>query len=301
MKSQLIGIIIRRHLAFLALILGLAGCAGVPAEPAVPRASKEAGAPETGRSRAEGFIRMAQNAIQSGDVSTAAGLYEQALLANGSSLTATLGLGHALLMLGRYREASEAFERALKAPLVSPDAHYGYARAMLALRRPDVAVEHLRKARSARPDDPVILNALGVAYDLLGQHDRAASTYRLGLALDPTSVSLRNNLGLSLALQNDFDDALATLGPLAEGPGGGRRTRQNLALVYGLKGDLAAAERLSRMDLGEAEVRNNIAFFTAARGLPSSSDRAAALHRAPAELLLEAGKDRHSCSNNACP
>ena len=72
----------------------------------------------------------------------------------------------------------------------------------------------------------------------------------------PASASVRNNLALSLALQEQFADGPGrALRPLAEGPGSTRRARQNLALVYGLQGDMAAAERISRVDLAGAELQ----------------------------------------------
>jgi tetratricopeptide (TPR) repeat protein len=126
------------------------------------------------------------------------------------------------------------------------------------------------------------LNALGVAYDLQARHDLAAKTYRQGLAVAPMSVPLRNNLALSLALEGRFDEAVDTLRPIAEGPAATRRTRQNLALVYGLKGDLDAAERLGRADLGESDLRRNLAYFAALRGLQDTAIKTSGLTSSPA-------------------
>ena len=84
----------------------------------------------------------------------------------------------------------------------------------------------------------------------MGEHGQADGTYRQGLDWCRRRMQLRNNLALSLALQEKFPEAVDLLRPLAEGPESTRRTRQNLALVYGLQGDLAAAERLGRVDLG---------------------------------------------------
>jgi hypothetical protein len=52
-------------------------------------------------------------------------------------------------------------------------------------------------------------------------------------------------------------------------------------LVYGLKGDLEAAERLGRADLDEADLRRNLAYFATVRGLRDPAAKAAAL--APSE------------------
>jgi Flp pilus assembly protein TadD len=257
--------------------LALVGCGGVPAGSLLAESVAEGAGPEAASARSGSLARLADTALQTGETETAAGFFEEALMLDGRNEAAALGLGTTLLVQGRDLDASRAFERALSIRPDSAAAHVGYARAMIALRRPEDAVEHLRAALDMRPDEPMALNALGIAYDLQAQHELAAETYRKGLAVAPALVPLRNNLALSLALEGRFDEAVATLRPIAEGPAATRRTRQNLALVYGLKGDLEAAERLGRTDLGEDDLRRNLAYFAAVRGLQDSAAKAAAL------------------------
>jgi Flp pilus assembly protein TadD len=269
-------------LVLLAVVLALSGCGGRLKGPALPDDSAFATGPDATTARAASLTRLGQTALQTGEATTAAGLFEEALLLDSGNLPAALGMGEALLALDRDLEASRAFERALAVQPDSAAAHYGYARAMMALRRPEVAAEHLQALLQAKPGDATALNALGVAYDLQGQHDLAVSTYRQGLAVAPASVPLRNNLGLSLALLGQFEEALDMLRPLGEGPGASRRTRQNLALVYGLQGDIAAAERLGRMDLDGADLRRNLDYIAMVRGLEDRAVKAAALAPLPA-------------------
>ena len=233
--------------------------------------------PEDAQARAVSLTRIGDTALRSGEIETAVGLFEQAMLTDGRNVSAALGLGDALLAAGRDLDASKAFERALALQPDLPAAGYGYARAMIAIQRPEVAVEHLRRLVAGNPSSLEALNALGVAQDLLGEHAAATQTYRQALTVMPASASVRNNLALSLALQEQFADALDILRPLAEGPDATRRSRQNLALVYGLQGDLAAAERISRVDLGGQDLVNNLAYFAAVRGLEPPVVRAATL------------------------
>ena len=215
-------------------------------------------------SQSQQYARMGRTALDAGDVNSAAGLFEQAMLLDGDNAEAALGLGDALLRQNRLQEASEVYGRAFFQG--GARAHYGYGRAMVALGRPETAIEHLKQAYDLAPTDPTVLNALGVAYDLAGQHDAAARAYREGLAMAPDDRGLKSNLGLSQALAGDTEAAIATLRPLAEGADSDKRARQNLALAYGLKGDVLAADRLSRVDLNEDEVRRNLAIFAALRG-----------------------------------
>ena len=147
---------------------------------------------------------------------------------DGRNLPAALGLGNALLVVGHGLEATKAFERALAIQPASPEARYGYARAMLSINRPEVAADNLRAMVATSPNDIPALNALGVAQDLLGDHQAAVTTYRQALAVVPGAESVRNNLALSLAFQENYAEALDLLRPLAEGPGSTRRSRQIL-------------------------------------------------------------------------
>ena len=261
----------------LAAALALAGCGGVPKGPMLPEGPATAPASADARARAVSLTRIADTALRSGDAESAVGLFQEATLTDQGSLPAALGLGEAMLVVGRDLEATRAFERALAIMPGSPEARYGYARAMIAINRPEVAADQLRSLVAEAPTNIAALNALGVAQDLLGDHAAAEATYRQALGVMPGAESVRNNLALSLALQDRFGEALDLLRPLAEGPDSTRRARQNLALVFGLQGDMAAAERISRIDLGGEDLASNLAYFAALRGMEAPSVRALAL------------------------
>src|ERR671918_3065754 len=65
------------------------------------------------------------------------------------------------------------------------------------------------------------------------------------------------------------------------------RNRQNLALAYGLAGDLTAAERISQLDLDEESVENNLSYFAALAAVEDRRKRASALGVHPPELTDE--------------
>ena len=72
-------------------------------------------------------------------------------------------------------------------------------------------------------------------------------------------------MAISLALSGKLDAAISTL---EDAPISIRRmpqVRQNLALFYALKGNLKKAETLSKLDLSEADARNNLAVFNRLR------------------------------------
>ena len=63
---------------------------------------------------------------------------------------------------------------------------------------PKDAIPYLETALSSDPD-PRLLNEFGIAHDLTGIHDAAQQQFRTALAFAPGDLTLRMNLGRSLA------------------------------------------------------------------------------------------------------
>ena len=263
----------------LMLLMGIAGCSTAPAEgPRLTATGATGVAAEAPSEHAvEQLVRMGQRSLASGDAPTAIGLLEQALARNGNSRDAALLLGYGHLAVGAPQDAGTAFGRVLRRNPNDREAGIGYAKAMLAIGRSEAALAHVQPLSRADPGDVEALNLEGVAQDMLGEHGRAAESYRRALALDPKAGNVESNLGLSLALSGRHEEALAVLRPLAEGYISSPRHRQNLALAYGLAGSFAEAERWSRLDLSQAEVENNMRYIQMIRGLAPGAVRSASL------------------------
>ena len=60
-------------------------------------------------------------------------------------------------------------------------------------------------------------------------------------------------------------------------PSGSQQERQTLALVYGLNGNSTEAARLNRIDLDDAAVEHNLAYYATLRGLNPEARRRAIL------------------------
>ena len=88
----------------------------------------------------------------------------------------------------------------------------------------------------------------------LGYHADAQRSYRLALAIEPDRVAAKVNLGLSLALSGDAQQALAILRPLAQGPAASPRMQQDLAVALVLAGDSDEAAQVLRTDIPPPKV-----------------------------------------------
>lgn len=265
-------------------LLAVASCALLAVGACAPNSTRTPVEPRLASSDAEredsrygAMLRMAASTHDAGDPSAAARLYQQAIKLEPARHEAYTLLGETLVEMGANDEAAQTFEEALERDEGNLAAHRGYGRAMLGLKQPEAAIEHYEAVIAAAPGDVQAYNGLGVAHDLAGRHDAAQAAYRQGLEQVPDSMLLRNNLGLSLTLAGDFDQGIRLLETVANEPGARARNRQNLALAYGLKGDLAAAERISRLDLDDEAVQNNLAYFAALAAVDNERRRAAAL------------------------
>ncbi|HTV87448.1 MAG TPA: tetratricopeptide repeat protein, partial [Stellaceae bacterium] len=139
----------------------------------------------------------------------------------------------------------------------------------------ELAGHPLSIAYKETPNDPKLLQLIGVADDFSDEHAEAQARYRRGLELLPHDPGLSLDLALSLALTGDYPEAIAILRPIALAVGASPRERQTLALIYGLEGDRPEAERIGRLDLDAQAVQQNLVFYDSLRRLsPEARSRA---------------------------
>jgi Flp pilus assembly protein TadD len=217
------------------------------------------------------LMRVGAAARAGGDLASAVSIYRRAATIEQLNPAPFVAAGNVLTEMNQIDEAILAYKSALDRVANDPEALRGLAKAYLRTARPELAGAPLSVAYKQTPDDPKLLQLIGVADDFIGQHGAAQSRYRQGLQLAPADRSLSLDLALSLALSEKFDAAIGMLRPIAYGPGATAQERQTLALIYGLKGDQKAARDLSKMDLDPASVDHNLAFYESLRRLPSDA------------------------------
>lgn len=267
----------RLHKALVPLLAGAALTAAVGGCSLTPQARIASGAEGRTEQVPDALMRAGDAAMQRRDYATAASLYRQAHQLRLEEVAPLIGLGHALSGAGAPQEAAEAYREALKLAPRNPEALRSLANAMVALNQPELALPYYRDALVEDPGNYRILMGLGVATDLMGQHEEAQVHYRAALAIVPDDLDVMSNLGLSQALANDLPGAIETLTRVTIDPRATARHRQNLALVYGLAGRNDEAARIARMDLDEATVRRNVAYFATLRAINDPSRRLAAI------------------------
>lgn len=130
----------------------------------------------------------------------AAALYRQAHEAHPFDPEPLASLGRLAARIGAADEAVRYFEAALALQRRHRDARHGLADAFVELDRSAEALSMYEALLAEDASDGRAWNGKGLALDLEGRHDEAQTAYRLGLAVAPDDVALRNNLDLSRAL-----------------------------------------------------------------------------------------------------
>ena len=213
------------------------------------------------------MMRAGDAARNRGDLTAAVAFFRRAHKADPKSIDALIGLGESLTAAGISKEGAQSFREALALDPKSSRALRGLGNALVAQDQLDLAVEQYDKALAINPKDHRAYNGLGVAYDTMAEHTKAQEFYYAGLEMAPGDVNLRNNLGLSLAFSGHFNGAIEVLRPLALRPGATARDRQNLALAYGLAGDMANAKKFARLDMDQRSVERNLNYYAALRSM----------------------------------
>lgn len=265
----------------LAGLIALTGCAGTDPhdEMALVRHSDiTAGSAVDGKSTA--LTRIASAAYRARNYATAVTMFRRAHAENPEMIGPLIGLGKSYVQVGAQAQAAEAFRTAIKIDSESAEARRGLGNVLIALNKPRLAVDHLNESSKIVPDARTF-NGLGVAHDMLGEHEQAQKFYRRGLKLQPGDRRLQGNIGLSLVLTGSYEQAIEYLLRIAQAPGATVRNRQNLALAYGLAGRMAESAQIARQDLDELSVSRNLAYYTTLRALDDPRATAEALGISP--------------------
>ena len=262
--------------AVLLASLALAGCATAQQQSATTASARLAE-----QNSMQGMLQVAARTESSGNAAAARKMYAQIAARHPDQPAGHLGLGRTSYRTGDPAEAAQHYRTALTHAPESVTARYGLGKALLAADRPEAAIEQFDDliAREAADTRPYV--AKGVALDMLGRHAQAQTVYRSGLDLAPMNVALRTNLGLSLALAGDYKTALRVLEDAARDPKASPRTRQNLALVYGLAGEMEDAAAAGSADLAHGAVQRNLAYYRALREARAITDAAARTRAVP--------------------
>jgi Flp pilus assembly protein TadD len=178
---------------------------------------------------------------------------------NPKDVEAALQYGKALRATGQKSQAVAVLEQA---SIANPGNHLllaGYGRALADNGNFQQAFDVLGRAHSPEDPDWRILSVQGAALDQLGRFEEARQYYTSALKIAPDEPAVLSNLGLSYVQSKDLPKAEETLRRAHSLAGTDPRIRVNLAMVVGLQGKAAEAERIAKADLPPEEAAANVA------------------------------------------
>lgn len=130
--------------------------------------------------------------------------------------------------------------------------HYQMGLSYLGENNPTGALIELTEAEKLTPDDPELLNYLGMAYYRKNRYDIAEQKYLRALELRPNYSEARNNLGVNYLEMKRWNDAVAVLKQVTDDLFYKDQVSAtiNLGLAYFGKGDMATALSIFRSVVG---------------------------------------------------
>src|SRR5882757_6711356 len=179
--------------------------------------------------------------------------------ANLKDADAALQYGKALRATGQKSQAVAVLEQATIAHPSNKALLAGYGRALADNGNFQQSFDVLGQAHTPDNPDWRILSAQGAALDQLGRFEEARQYYASALKIAPDEPAVLSNLGLSYVLSKDLPKAEETLRRAHGLAGTDPRIRVNLAMVVGLQGKAAEAERIAKADLPPEEAAASVA------------------------------------------
>jgi Flp pilus assembly protein TadD len=211
------------------------------------------------------LITMAHSVEKGGNISGAVQMYKEAIALSGGNLAAHLALARLYLEQGELQQAEEVLLDAKKERPLDPQVNLRLGKLAIQRGKGDEALKYFNTGLENTPDNPDLLNGKGVALDLLSRHKEAQPVYKQALlASNEQDEYIRNNLAMSYIMTGWYYDAIDLLkatDKLKTVP----VLRQNLALAYGLAGEMEKARQWGGKDLSQAELKENIRFYQAYR------------------------------------
>ena len=196
------------------------------------------------------------------------------LASNPRNIDALIKAGDLSMGLGDLSGAAALFARAEKVNPRDGRAKAGMASILVRSERPGEALRYYAQAEGLGLDPRNFAADRGLAYDLIGQQDRAQRDYRVALRDAPDDETTRR-YALSLGISGKPELAVQQLNPLLlKSDRGAWRSR---AFILAMNGDVAGAEKIATTMMPSGTAQGLQPFFQRLPNLPAS-DRAFAVH-----------------------
>ncbi|MES2985104.1 MAG: tetratricopeptide repeat protein [Pseudomonadota bacterium] len=212
--------------------------------------------------------QMAKEAAQGGDYKRAAQNYQ--LLVDGNKgtpeqvLRYKLGWADSLRRAGDYETALAMFEELHLQNPTNVDMAEGRGLTLMATGKVADAGRAFSEVIEQDPKRWRSLNALGILFVTKNMVPEAMAYYTEALAQSPDNPAILNNVGLSQAVDHNYPRAIEALQQAArvsKMPSQKKQIDLNLAMVYGVSGDLETARDIASRYYEGPALDNNLGLY----------------------------------------
>lgn len=207
----------------------------------------------------------AEDAVKAKAYDRAAGFYKRLSEEHPDNIEYMLQLGEMERRAGGPELAEKTFSRALELDPENISAMEGIGLAQLGRGEIERSAGTLSDVLKRDPNRWKSLNGIGIAFASRKRIDDALQYFKRALSLQPNNASILNNIGLSLAFGEKYPEATRALDMAVQSLPNQSEERQlidmNLALVYGISGDMNGAERVLKKYFDGPEIYNNLGFY----------------------------------------
>lgn len=241
-------------------VLALASCATLWAkqEPA-PEVPALAG------TELENVLAAAETALAEENFDVARQRFGRVMVSYPENARARLGLAEVHLATGRLDQSLSTFKSLEEEPSVRARALQGHGIGLLLKGNVEEATGELERAVNEEPGLWRAWNALGRAYDLQSEWDRAGECYAKALAAKPGSAIILNNMGVSLLMQKEYARAAEAFSKAVQVQPDFKQAEANLRLALAWQGKYRqAVAGASRQEL--PSILNNVGYVAILRG-----------------------------------
>jgi len=202
-------------------------------------------------------------------MSQALGYWSQAYSKDTKDRRAILNYAEVLRANNQSPQAEAVLRRGVIAHSGDPIIASSYGKVLAENGKFKEALNVLENAGDPAKPDWRMMSARAAILDQIGKTSDARSLYKRALQISPNEPSVLNNLGMSYLLAGDLPNAEQTLRKAMQNPASGSRVRQNLSLTVGLQGRFDEALSIATSELNPKQAQANIAYLKTMLGKTS--------------------------------
>jgi tetratricopeptide (TPR) repeat protein len=157
----------------------------------------------------EGWLSLGSALLQAGENQAALNAFQKALRTGSNSPELMFQLGRHLRQQGDLTNAATAYQRAAELKPDQPEAYYNLGNLYDDCGKYRQAIESFQKAIALKSDFIPALSNLALTYKRSGKIDMALKYFTRALELEPGTPEIRWNLGITLLLNEDYEEGWA--------------------------------------------------------------------------------------------